>query len=196
MPMLQKEDSQACNDADQEQGTDAHNIQQQQQDNQHTHGLPAQESQRFPSHEAYICEAIGEWGLKLDRLELTSSIMVNTNRLERRYPRVDTVGELEYQGLKMIHELMQMVADRVDFVSRQQFEARYDLNWQETEEEEHEQTSQQRSTAESSNANHVKRQEAFRRDTSTGSGSTTPPYRSMSSDRSDSTVDLTPNLPN
>ncbi|KAK4511554.1 uncharacterized protein ATC70_012769 [Mucor velutinosus] len=191
MPMLQKEYSQVY-DGEQDALSEGHAMAQ--QNNERTQGLPAKESQRFPAHEVYICEAIGDWGLMLDRLALMSSIMVNTNRLERRYPHVDTAGGLEEQGMVMIHKLMRMIVERVDFVNRQQFEARYDLNWQQ--EQEHEQTSQQRSgITESNKANHVKREETPRRDT-TGSGSSTPHYRSMSSDRSEGTVDLTSNQPN
>ncbi|GAN04282.1 hypothetical protein MAM1_0059d03742 [Mucor ambiguus] len=196
MPMLQKGDSQGCDEHGQ--GTEDHGMPQRQA-HEHKQGLPAKENQRFPSHEVYICEAIGEWGLKLDRLALMSSVMVNTNRLERGYSHVDTVGDLEEHVMVMLHGLKRMIVDRVDFVSRQQFEARYDLNWQAEEQEAYEQTPQQNhhqlsSISESINSNHVKREETSSRDT-TGSGASTPQYRSMSSNHSDGTVDLTSNPP-
>ncbi|KAI8639971.1 hypothetical protein BD408DRAFT_370687, partial [Parasitella parasitica] len=95
----------------------------------HHQDLPASKSERFPKYEAYICEAIGDWGLKLDSLALISSIVVNTNRLERKYPHVNSPGDLEQLALGIIHELRGMVQDRIDFVNRQKFEARYDLDW-------------------------------------------------------------------
>lgn len=188
LPMLQQEYAQVFRA--QEPDAPSQGLAMIQQD---TQDLPAKENQRFPSNQVYICEAIGEWGLKLDRLALMSSIMVNTNRLERRYSDVDTAGELEERGMLMIHELMRMIVDRVDFIDRQKFETRYDLSWQQ---EEHNQTPLQRnSVTEINNTNHVKREETPRRDT-TGSGLSTPQYRSMSSDRSDDIVDLTYNQSN
>ncbi|CEP12871.1 hypothetical protein [Parasitella parasitica] len=95
----------------------------------HNHGLPARKDARFPSDQVYICEAIGDWGLRLDNLALISSIMVNTNKLERKYPHVTTPGDLEQHALRMIDELRRMVQGRIDFINRQKFEARYNLDW-------------------------------------------------------------------
>lgn len=186
MPVLQHEYNQAYDEQEQDASSQEHDIIE-----RDTQGLPAKENQRFPSDGIYICEAIGEWGLKLDRLALMSNIMVNTNRLERRYPHVDTAGELEERGMVLIHELMRMIVDRVDFINRQTFETRYNLKWQQ---EEHGQTPQQSSSVAetNNNANHLKREETSRRDTA-DSGSSTLQYRSMSSDPSEDTVDLTSN---
>ncbi|KAI8647038.1 hypothetical protein BD408DRAFT_409108 [Parasitella parasitica] len=95
----------------------------------HNQSLPARQNKRFPDSNAYVCEAIGDWGLKLDNLALISSVMVNTNRLKRGYSHINSPGDLEQFALEMIHELRRMVQDRVDFVNRQTFEARYGLGW-------------------------------------------------------------------
>lgn len=194
MPMLQKEDSPIENEQEPEAQAEG-DVLMMLQNNEPIQGLPAKESQRFPLNEVYICEAIGEWGLKLDRLALMTSIMVNTNKLERRYSNVLTAGDLEEHGMAMIHDLMRMIVDRVDFVNRQKFETRYDLNWQMELEQAPQQNQSHQSITDSSTTNHIKREESPRSN-STSSGSSTPQYRSMSSDRSDATMDLTLNQPN
>ncbi|CEP12585.1 hypothetical protein [Parasitella parasitica] len=95
----------------------------------HYQSLPARKNERFPVDEAYICEAIGDWGLKLDNLALISSVMINTNRLKRKYPKIDSPGDLEHLALEKVHEIRRMVQGKVDFVNRQIFEALYTLDW-------------------------------------------------------------------
>lgn len=91
--------------------------------------LPANKNQRFPPDIFYICEAIGDWGLKLDNIALLTNIMINTNRLERKYPNINTPGDLEDRAFTLMHDLMRMLQNRTHFINRQKFEARYDLSW-------------------------------------------------------------------
>lgn len=91
--------------------------------------LPAKKNQRFPPNTFYICEAIGDWGLKLDNIALLTNIMINTNRLERKYPNINSPGDLEDRAFTLMHDLIRMLQDRTYFINRQKFEERYGLNW-------------------------------------------------------------------
>jgi hypothetical protein len=91
--------------------------------------LPAKKNQRFPPNTFYICEAIGSWGLKLDNIALLTNIMINTNRLERKYPNINSPGDLEDRAFTLMHNLMRMIQDRTHFINRSKFEARYNLSW-------------------------------------------------------------------
>lgn len=92
-------------------------------------GIPASQNSRFPVDKVYLCEAIGECSQLLDRLQLACNIMVNTNRLERKYPEFDTAGRLEFYVLELISNMLQYIETREDLITQQIFENRYDLNW-------------------------------------------------------------------
>jgi hypothetical protein len=99
-----------------------------------SHNIPASKDNRFPDEICYICEAIGEWGVRLDKLALAANIMVNPNRLERKYPDFDTAGVLEHYAIVSINQLLHMVHENVSFVNQEVFEERYGLKWLDSEE--------------------------------------------------------------
>lgn len=93
------------------------------------HQIPASKILRFPNKQVFLCEAIGLWNLHLDWLQLGCNIMINTNRLERKYPDYETAGQLESYILQMINTLLQQLEAKTDFISQEVFESRYDLTW-------------------------------------------------------------------
>jgi hypothetical protein len=119
-----------------EEGSRSHNapICKDRSDSLGSHNLPASKDSRFPSDSSYICEAIGDWSLRLDKLALAANVMVNTNRLERKYRDFDTAGDVELYAIVSINQLLQMIHDHVSFINRDVFEQRYGLQWLENEE--------------------------------------------------------------
>ncbi|KAI7901674.1 uncharacterized protein BX663DRAFT_513646 [Cokeromyces recurvatus] len=93
--------------------------------------LPASRNKRFPSDMIYICEAVGDWSLKLDNLALAANIMVHTNRLDRKYPNFQEPGQVEYYALKLINELLSTIASQKNLCNQFIFEDKYGLQWDE-----------------------------------------------------------------
>ncbi|OBZ87034.1 hypothetical protein A0J61_04914 [Choanephora cucurbitarum] len=93
--------------------------------------LPASEKERFPEDKKFLCEAIGHWNLLKDELELTASVLVNTNRLERCYPHFKTLGDAELHCLQLIQRLLSIIEAKKEVLSRREFEERYGLQWKE-----------------------------------------------------------------
>lgn len=83
---------------------------------------------RFPE-DAHVCEAIGGWGLRLDRLALSLLLLHEPARLERAYPHTTTPGEAEIAVLDMIDDILRAVETYEDVFTRESFENRYDLQW-------------------------------------------------------------------
>lgn len=104
-------------------------------DNNGSLNIPASKEHRFPYEICYICEAIGDWSLKLDKLALAANIMVNPSRLERKYPDLETAGDLEHYAIVVINQLLHMLSDRESFVNQEIFEELYGLQWVDSEEE-------------------------------------------------------------
>ncbi|KAI8372560.1 hypothetical protein EDC96DRAFT_438574 [Choanephora cucurbitarum] len=94
--------------------------------------LPASEKERFPEDKKFLCEAIGHWNLLKDELELTASVLVNTNRLDRCYPHYKTLGDAELHCLQLIQRLLGIIEAKREVLSRREFEERYGLQWKET----------------------------------------------------------------
>lgn len=92
--------------------------------------LPAAKSKRFPENDAYLCEGIGDLTEKLDRLYLTISVLMNPQRLERKYTEYKTVGEVEMYILKSINQLLcELELNTEMIITREAFESRHRLFW-------------------------------------------------------------------
>ncbi|ORE06209.1 hypothetical protein BCV72DRAFT_228662 [Rhizopus microsporus var. microsporus] len=93
--------------------------------------LPASVNERFPGAEGWLCEAIGDWNAKFDCLLLAANVMVNVNRLDRKYPEYKTAGDAEYYCILSINELLHMIAspELGEVIKQSAFEQRYALEW-------------------------------------------------------------------
>lgn len=92
--------------------------------------LPASRNERFPENDAYLCEGIGDLTEKLDRLHLTINVLMNPQRLERKYMEYKTVGEVEMYILKSINQLLCELELKSDMIiTREAFESRHRLFW-------------------------------------------------------------------
>ncbi|KAI8366183.1 hypothetical protein BD560DRAFT_400815 [Blakeslea trispora] len=87
--------------------------------------FPAGKEERFPLHDCYVCESIGKWHSKLDLIQLNlQSIM------DERQP-IEKIGSIQIETLQLINDLLVSFERRTDTLTRTQFEARYQLSWQE-----------------------------------------------------------------
>ncbi|KAI8136985.1 hypothetical protein BJV82DRAFT_525993 [Fennellomyces sp. T-0311] len=93
---------------------------------------PAEANRQFPPNELYICEGIGDWSYRINILLLSLSMVVHTNKLQRKYPNIETPGEAELTLLATAAEVLIAVEQMQDIVDRGMFERRYSLRWQET----------------------------------------------------------------
>ncbi|KAI8092183.1 uncharacterized protein B0P05DRAFT_525134 [Gilbertella persicaria] len=91
--------------------------------------LPASKIRRFPAKQEYLCEAIGEWGIIKDKLELVADVLCHPNRINRNYPKFDTQGEAEEYAFELVNQLLQKIENRKDVVNQSIFEERYGLKW-------------------------------------------------------------------
>lgn len=96
---------------------------------------PASPESRFPDNTIFICEGYGDWGARIDRLQLTISIVLHANKIDRKYPGVRTQGDAEIAVLDCIDDLLKTVEETKDVFVRCTFEERYKLQWVEDEEE-------------------------------------------------------------
>ncbi|KAI8977633.1 hypothetical protein BDF20DRAFT_836415 [Mycotypha africana] len=97
--------------------------------------LPASLNQRFPEHEIYLCEGIGDWHLKLDLLRLLSAKLFNkiynNNSIENENDSLfNSTGHIEICILKVSNQLLQLIEQRTDLITRSKFELRYNLLWE------------------------------------------------------------------
>lgn len=92
--------------------------------------LPASKYKRFPENDAYLCEGIGNLTERLDRLNLAVNVLVNPQRLERKYTEYKTVGEVEMYVLKSINQLLCELDQNTEMtITREAFESRNRLTW-------------------------------------------------------------------
>lgn len=92
--------------------------------------LPASKFNRFPENDAYLCEGIGNLTERLDRLNLAVNVLVNPQRLERKYTEYKTVGEVEMYVLKSINQLLCELDQNTEMIiTREAFESRNRLTW-------------------------------------------------------------------
>ncbi|ORZ01399.1 hypothetical protein BCR43DRAFT_542332 [Syncephalastrum racemosum] len=89
---------------------------------------PVCRRRRF-SESAYVCEAVGGWGLRLDRLALSLLLIYEPARLGRGYPNTATPGEGEVAVLETIDDILKAAETYEDVFTRDAFEDRYDLDW-------------------------------------------------------------------
>ncbi|KAI9486518.1 MAG: hypothetical protein EXX96DRAFT_549360 [Benjaminiella poitrasii] len=89
--------------------------------------LPASKTSRFANDTYWLCEAIGDWSLKLDILALTANVMINANRLERSYPDFTTAGDTEYHAIYLINEVLRLIEKEA--IDQRRFEEKYGLTW-------------------------------------------------------------------
>ncbi|KAL9554392.1 hypothetical protein MBANPS3_002837 [Mucor bainieri] len=84
--------------------------------------LPATEKQRFEG--CYVCEAIGDYGFKLDEIRLRVSKLSNNG-----CHRLLSTSDAEINVLCMIHEIRKAIESKKDVMDQCAFEARYGLIW-------------------------------------------------------------------
>ncbi|KAI7881166.1 hypothetical protein K492DRAFT_194549 [Lichtheimia hyalospora FSU 10163] len=90
---------------------------------------PASHIQRFPIDGLYVCEGIGEWGLRVDRLQMTLHLALFPERLQRMYPNIQSPGDAELTVFDALHDILECIGGMVDVIDRNEFEERYHLNW-------------------------------------------------------------------
>ncbi|KAI9244925.1 hypothetical protein EDC94DRAFT_688272 [Helicostylum pulchrum] len=94
--------------------------------------LVCTKSTRFPSDINYVCEGLGTWKITLDMLQLAANVMINKNKLERKYPIFQTAGEVEIFALEKINCLIYLIQQEHDVIMNQlAFEKFYGLVWEE-----------------------------------------------------------------
>lgn len=84
---------------------------------------------RFPSDQYFICEGIGDWNHHLQRIQLLTSVVTNTNRILRGYEDINTVGEAETALLGGIAQVIQEYESVESLIDQAVFEDRYELTW-------------------------------------------------------------------
>ncbi|GAN06231.1 hypothetical protein MAM1_0116d05711 [Mucor ambiguus] len=90
--------------------------------------LPATEKQRFEG--CYVCEAVGDYGYKLDEIGL-KFIKLSNNKCHR----VSSTSEAELDVLGIIHDMLKSIESKKDIMDQCTFEARYGLMWKTTSED-------------------------------------------------------------
>ena len=90
---------------------------------------PAQANVRFPHDQLYICEGVGGWSYRINTLLLSLSIVLHPNKLQRRYPEVDTLGDAEMALLASAAEVVGSIERLQDVIDRDSFEQRYEIHW-------------------------------------------------------------------
>ncbi|CAO3598303.1 unnamed protein product [Absidia cylindrospora] len=85
---------------------------------------------RFPENTYYICEGIGSWNFRMQRLQLLSSIATNANRLQRHYEGISTLGSTEVAILVDVDDILSAIEAADFLVDRIEFENRYQLTWE------------------------------------------------------------------
>ncbi|KAI8341321.1 hypothetical protein BC941DRAFT_347068 [Chlamydoabsidia padenii] len=85
---------------------------------------------RFPSDQHFICEGIGDWNDMIQRIQLLTSIITNTNRALRGYQGINTRGEAETALLGGIDDIIQAYESAQSFIDQETFEERYELTWE------------------------------------------------------------------
>jgi hypothetical protein len=86
---------------------------------------------RFPGGQYFICEGIGDWNYHLQRIQLLTSIVTNTNRILRGYEDINTIGEAETALLGGISQVIQAYESAESLIDQVTFEERYELTWSE-----------------------------------------------------------------
>ncbi|KAL7329521.1 hypothetical protein PS15p_207607 [Mucor circinelloides] len=84
--------------------------------------VPASKTQRYEGF--YVSEAVGDYGYKLDELNLKLNTLSNSGC--HRWP---SSSEAELKLLGMVNDMIRAIAGRVDVVDQCTFEARYGLVW-------------------------------------------------------------------
>ncbi|KAF1804381.1 hypothetical protein FB192DRAFT_1457475 [Mucor lusitanicus] len=93
--------------------------------------LPASEKRRFEGY--YVSEAVGDYGYKLDEIEL-NFIKLSNNGCHR----LSSISSAELNVLHMIHNMLKDIERKKDIVDQCAFEDRYGLMWKTTLEDKHE----------------------------------------------------------
>ncbi|KAJ8656752.1 hypothetical protein O0I10_007599 [Lichtheimia ornata] len=90
---------------------------------------PASHLRRFPLDVLYVCEGIGDWGLRVDRLQMAMNLALFPERLDRAYPNIQTPGDADLTVFDALHDILEAIGGMVDLIDRNEFEERYHLNW-------------------------------------------------------------------
>lgn len=90
---------------------------------------PADKTNRCSETDIYLCEAIGNWKIEMDLLQLGVCSFLYPKRCHRDYPLFQTQGEAEVYALKQID----MVAEnaRKYRIQQSEFESFFNLKWRE-----------------------------------------------------------------
>lgn len=90
---------------------------------------PASHLRRFPLDALYVCEGIGDWGLRVDRLQMSMNLALFPERLGRSYPNIQSPGDADLTVFDALHDILEAIGGMIDVIDRTEFEERYRLNW-------------------------------------------------------------------
>ncbi|SAM02673.1 hypothetical protein [Absidia glauca] len=86
-------------------------------------------AKRFPSNTVYICEGIGEWNSRLQKMQHLTSVLVHPHRLSKGYHQSRSLGNAELLLLRLINASLLAYEAADSFVDRALFENRYSMVW-------------------------------------------------------------------
>ncbi|KAI9316902.1 hypothetical protein BX666DRAFT_2027709 [Dichotomocladium elegans] len=92
---------------------------------------PVGQNQRFPENELFVCDALGDWGQKIDEFQLMCSILRSPTKLQRKYKNINTIGDVDYHVLVIASGLLKDAEQQHAVIDRTFFESRYCLQWEE-----------------------------------------------------------------